>query len=110
MFDIGFWELGLISLISLIILGPQRLPHTVRTVLSYWKRAKQFSSNIGSKLENELGLEPISQQLNQQHYRQTELKEALPIPKIHPRQSSSSKAEPVSSNETQTPQQEGKNQ
>lgn len=35
MFDIGFWELIVISVVALVVLGPERLPHAVRTV-TYW--------------------------------------------------------------------------
>jgi len=31
MFDVGFWELALIGVVALIIVGPERLPGVVRT-------------------------------------------------------------------------------
>lgn len=38
MFDIGFSELVLVFVIGLVVLGPQRLPVAVRTVMG-WIRA-----------------------------------------------------------------------
>ena len=35
MFDIGFWELSLIAVIALLILGPERLPRAARE-LGLW--------------------------------------------------------------------------
>ena len=35
MFDVGFWELALVGLICLIVVGPQRLPELVR-VAGFW--------------------------------------------------------------------------
>ncbi|WP_159217753.1 Sec-independent protein translocase protein TatB, partial [Klebsiella pneumoniae] len=32
MFDIGFWELVLIAIVALVVLGPERLPHAIRSV------------------------------------------------------------------------------
>lgn len=35
MFDIGFSELLLISIVGLVVLGPQRLPVAIRTVMGW---------------------------------------------------------------------------
>ena len=35
MFDIGFWELLLIAIIGLVVLGPERLPVAIRTVRNW---------------------------------------------------------------------------
>ncbi|MFT5003353.1 MAG: sec-independent protein translocase protein TatB, partial [Flavobacteriales bacterium] len=32
MFDVGFWELILIAIMGLVILGPERLPVAIRTL------------------------------------------------------------------------------
>lgn len=96
MFDIGFWELVLISMVSLVILGPQRLPQTVRFVVSWVRRSKQVASELGSKLESELGLEELNQDLNQGRNRVfdsklkaelNELQQSVSIPKVRPRAS-----------------------
>ncbi|MEW8587286.1 MAG: twin-arginine translocase TatA/TatE family subunit, partial [Candidatus Thiodiazotropha sp.] len=31
MFDVGFWELTIIALVALIVIGPERLPKVART-------------------------------------------------------------------------------
>lgn len=54
MFDIGFWELVLIAVIALLILGPERLPVAIRTVRQWVTSAKQFSHSIKSELNEEL--------------------------------------------------------
>jgi sec-independent protein translocase protein TatB len=35
MFDIGFWELAIIGVVALIVIGPDKLPAVARTV-GYW--------------------------------------------------------------------------
>ena len=96
MFDIGFWELVLISIVSLVILGPQRLPQTVRFVLGWVRRSKQVASELRSKLESELGLEELNQDLNQGRNRVfnsklnaelSEVQQSVSIPQVRPRAS-----------------------
>ena len=42
MFDFGFWELALILVISLIVLGPERLPVFAAQLGSWIKKIKVF--------------------------------------------------------------------
>ena len=35
MFDIGFWEMALIFIIGLVVLGPERLPIAIRSVMKW---------------------------------------------------------------------------
>ena len=53
MFDIGFSELALISIIGLVVLGPERLPKAARTV-GYWMgRARSTFNHLRNELERE---------------------------------------------------------
>jgi sec-independent protein translocase protein TatB len=54
MFDIGFWELALIGVIALIVLGPERLPDAARTLGRWVGRARQMMSNVKQDLDREL--------------------------------------------------------
>ncbi|MGB2260867.1 MAG: Sec-independent protein translocase protein TatB, partial [Porticoccaceae bacterium] len=51
MFDIGFSELLVIALITLIVMGPERLPETVRTISLWIGRLKQMISAARSEIE-----------------------------------------------------------
>jgi sec-independent protein translocase protein TatB len=53
MFDFGFWELALVLVISLIILGPERLPVFASQLGSIIKKIKDFANNIKTSIENE---------------------------------------------------------
>ena len=46
MFDFGFWEIALILIISLIILGPERLPVFASQFGSLVKKIKDFANNL----------------------------------------------------------------
>ena len=67
MFDIGFPELLLISVVALVVIGPQKLPETVRTVALWIGRLKRSLSNIRLELENEIGADEIRQQLHNEN-------------------------------------------
>ena len=54
MFDIGFWELVLIAVVALLILGPERLPVAIRTARQWITSARQFTHSIKSELNEEL--------------------------------------------------------
>ncbi|MDA9091196.1 Sec-independent protein translocase protein TatB [Porticoccaceae bacterium] len=64
MFDIGFSELLIIAVITLIVMGPERLPETVRTISLWLGRMKQMFSSARQELENEVGMDDIRRQLH----------------------------------------------
>lgn len=54
MFDIGFWELCLIGVIALLILGPERLPRVARTAGMWAGRARRFMSEVKADIDAEM--------------------------------------------------------
>ena len=64
MFDIGFSELLLIALVTLLVMGPERLPQTVRSVSLWIGRLKQMLASARRDLEQEVGMDDIRQQLH----------------------------------------------
>jgi len=52
MFDIGFSEIMVVAVISLIIMGPERLPETVRTLSLWLGRVRQFVSSAREEIED----------------------------------------------------------
>ena len=59
MFDIGFWELMLIGVIGLVVLGPERLPVAIRTVKGWITGVRQFSDTVKSELSEELRIHEL---------------------------------------------------
>jgi sec-independent protein translocase protein TatB len=57
MFDIGFWELSLIMLLALLIVGPERLPGMVSTIGNWAGRAKFMARSLRMQMERELARE-----------------------------------------------------
>ncbi|NIQ96172.1 MAG: twin-arginine translocase subunit TatB [Desulfuromonadales bacterium] len=64
MFDIGFAELLLIAIIGLVIIGPQRLPETLRTLGLWAGRIRRAGSRLYREVEQEVGMDDIRRQLH----------------------------------------------
>lgn len=59
MFDIGFWELMLIGVMGLVVLGPERLPVAIRTVKGWITGVRKFSDTVKSELSEELRIHEL---------------------------------------------------
>ena len=64
MFDIGFSELLIIAVLTLIVMGPERLPETVRTITLWFGRLRQFLSAARTEIEDEVGVDEIRRHLH----------------------------------------------
>lgn len=54
MFDVGFWELALIGVVALLIVGPERLPGVARTVGLWLGKARRILREAKADLEREM--------------------------------------------------------
>lgn len=46
MFDVGFSEILVIMLVSLVVIGPERLPKVARTMGNMWGRTQRYVNRI----------------------------------------------------------------
>ncbi|GAB3680639.1 Sec-independent protein translocase protein TatB [Salinisphaera aquimarina] len=65
MFDIGFWELALMAVIGLIVLGPERLPVVARTLGTWVGRAKGYVRGLTTELEREINVDDLRSQVRE---------------------------------------------
>ena len=61
---ISFGELLLIGLVSLLVIGPRRLPETVRFIALQAGRLRQTLTDTRKMVEDELGMDDIRRQLH----------------------------------------------
>ena len=54
MFDIGFWEIVLICVIALLVVGPERMPGLIREVARWANTARRFIANARREFETQL--------------------------------------------------------
>jgi sec-independent protein translocase protein TatB len=67
MFDIGFAELLLLSIIGLLVLGPERLPKVARTLGGLTRKARSSWLNLKRSIEAEINAEEFKQPLKKMH-------------------------------------------
>lgn len=65
MFDIGFWELLLIAIVGLLVLGPERLPSAIRGFQRTLSSIKQYSQKVQNELDHELRIKELHEHLKQ---------------------------------------------
>ena len=66
MFDIGFWELVLIGVVALLVVGPQRLPKIAFEAGLWIGRIQRYLRNARMEVERELHNYEIQQTLKEQ--------------------------------------------
>lgn len=59
MFDIGFSELLIIAVVTLVVVGPERLPKVARTLGHLMGRFQRYVSDVKSDIDRELRLEEM---------------------------------------------------
>ena len=63
MFDIGFFELMVIGIVGLIVIGPERLPRVARTLGKWVGRTRRFITNVKHDIDREIRQDEIRQAL-----------------------------------------------
>jgi len=63
MFDIGFAELITISVVGLLVIGPERLPGAIRTASVWLGRLRRGFNDIKREVQQELHNDEVMQEL-----------------------------------------------
>ena len=64
MFDIGGLELLLVTIVGLLIVGPERLPEVLRSIGLWIGRLKRAFQAAKIEIEQEIGMDDIQRQLH----------------------------------------------
>ena len=65
MFDIGFFELLLIGVVALLVVGPERLPKLARTAGLWLGKGKRFLSSVKADIEQEIKADELKRILEE---------------------------------------------
>jgi len=76
MFDVGFWELTVIALVALVVIGPERLPKVARTVGLWLGRGRRFVAGVKADIDKEIRAEELKEILDKQ------IRQANPVHEI----------------------------
>ena len=63
MFDVGFTEILLLSLVGLLVLGPERLPRVAKTLGGLARKARSSWLNLKRSIEAEMRAEELKEPL-----------------------------------------------
>mgnify|MGYP001193137869 CR=1 FL=1 len=66
MFEIGFWELIMVGVVALIVVGPEQLPGLARKAGFWLGKARRMIDEIKADVDRELHFEELKQTLRQQ--------------------------------------------
>lgn len=64
MLDIGFPELLLVTLVILLVFGPERLPEVLRTLGGWIGQARRSFTSLKNEIEREIGADEIRRDLH----------------------------------------------
>lgn len=64
MFDIGFLELAIIFIITLVVVGPDRLPDAVKSGVRFVTKFKRFMTQAKKDIETQIGADEIRRELH----------------------------------------------
>ena len=71
MFNIGWQEILIISVVVILILGPKELPTALKTFLGITKKIRRLSSEFLSEVENVISkedLDKVKESMESVHY------------------------------------------
>lgn len=66
MFDVGFSELCLVGLVSLLVIGPEKLPQVARFIGFWMGKMRHTVASVKQEFQEELYAEEVRQLLKQQ--------------------------------------------
>ena len=82
MFDIGFWEMLLIGVLTMIIVGPEKLPGVARTAGRWFGKTRRFIEGVKTEVEQEFDVTELKRMLHNQEVQINELTQKLDNPNI----------------------------
>jgi sec-independent protein translocase protein TatB len=77
MFDVGFWEILLILVMALIIIGPERLPGAARKAGFFVGKARRYIEGVRSEVESQVDVSEFKRMLHNQETQINELQQKL---------------------------------
>jgi sec-independent protein translocase protein TatB len=77
MFDIGFSEIVVIGVVALVVIGPERLPRTARTLGHLFGRLQRYVNEVKSDINREMELDELRRLRKEVQGAASELQESV---------------------------------
>ncbi len=65
MLESGLFELLVIAIIALLVVGPEKMPSLIRTVVGWIQRTRRFISSVQQDIERDIQTEKIQPSMHQ---------------------------------------------
>lgn len=80
MFDVGFWEIFLIMVLALVVIGPERLPGAARTLGLWVGKSRRYIEGVKNDVEQEFDVSEFKRVIHNQEIQLRELQEKVGRP------------------------------
>jgi sec-independent protein translocase protein TatB len=77
MFDISFWELAVIGVVALVVIGPEKLPGIARTAGVWVGKARRMIASAKADINRELQTDELKKLLTEQKEELQELRQII---------------------------------
>lgn len=77
MFDFSFWELTIVLMVALLVVGPDKLPVLAAKMGRWVGKAKRMISSVRSEIEDELKAAELKEMLEKQQSEISQLRNIL---------------------------------
>lgn len=77
MFDVGFFELMILGVVALLVVGPERLPKMAHTAGKWLGKGRSMISSVKSEIEKEIKAEELKEILEKQKKQLNPLEEII---------------------------------
>jgi sec-independent protein translocase protein TatB len=72
MFDIGFFELLIITVVGLVVLGPERLPGAIRSTMKTVRNVKSMANGFKQEVEQQFKIHELHENLKKAEHQNLE--------------------------------------
>lgn len=62
----SFWELLVVAVVGLLVIGPDKLPETIKSGLIWVRRVRRMVNETRSEIEQQLGVDEIKREIHNQ--------------------------------------------
>ena len=77
MFDFGFWELAIVGIVALVVVGPDKLPALAIKLGRFLGKLRRYFASVRADIESELKSAELKEMLEKQQSEISELRSIL---------------------------------
>jgi sec-independent protein translocase protein TatB len=81
-FEIGFWEIVLILILALLVIGPERLPGAARTAGFWFGKARRYIEGVRDEVSQQFDVTELKRLIHNQEVQINELQQKLHTPLV----------------------------